>query len=62
MQHNAPSRKGKGAQIGHVAFHCDHVKIAQTSWMSKRMAEIADIESYIAKCAFGDRDAFFITL
>ena len=58
MQHNAPYRKGKGAQISHVAFHCDHVKITQTSWMSKRMAEIADIENYISKCALGDRDAF----
>tara|TARA_B110000285_G_scaffold70642_1_gene81294 strand:- start:420 stop:1073 length:654 start_codon:yes stop_codon:yes gene_type:complete len=58
MQHNAPYRKGKGAQISHVALICDHVKITQSTWMSKRMAEIADIENYISKCALGDRDAF----
>ena len=58
MQHNAPYRTGKGAQISHVALNCDHVKITQSSLMSKRMAEIADIENYISKCALGDRDAF----
>ena len=58
MQHNAPRRKGKGAYISYVAFLGDHVKITQTDGMNKPMAEIADIENYIAKCALGDRAAF----